>query len=390
MNRTIEGIKPDFHLPTEIYIRQNILEEVDQIISKYGSRVIIVITSEDLGLFHDSVDTITRLLKGADIGCIVYDQLPAMPNTEDIDLAVSFIKKTNCDLVIGLGGVHSINAGKLIALLINNYIFCYDLLTKPELYNPPVSLITMPAYPVYGFEIAPVLFMKEIHHATNKTYYHESLYPVATIVDPVISTKIDEDLSMKSSLSTLAISTESVISTMNNDIINTYALKSIDLIFRNLPLSYRDLQNPNPRTYLSTASVMSGITFAIAYLSVTLSISLAISSVTDMDIESAMSVILPHIMEFNLTSSPGKYVQMSKVMGEDVRDITVIEAAIKAVEAIRKLELDINIPQRLSQYDLPKTALKDIAKLAISYPFNENTPRQLNASEIESILIASY
>ena len=103
-----------------------------------------------------------------------------------------------------------------------------------------------------------------------------------------------------------------------------------------------------------------------------------------------MSIILPHIMEFNLTSSPGKYVQMSKVMGEDVREITVIEAAIKAVEAIRKLESDIDIPQRLSNYDIPKSIFKEVADLAITYPFLENTPREVNTNEIETILIAAY
>ena len=149
--------------------------------------------------------------------------------------------------------------------------------------------------------------------------------------------KINEEKAMKLSLSTLAIATESVISTNNNDIINTFALKSIDMIFRNLPITYREPQNIIPRTYLSTASVMAGIAFSIAYLSITLSISLALASKSDISMESAMSIILPHIMEFNLTSSPGKYVQMSKVMGEDVKEITVIEAAIKAVEAIRKL-----------------------------------------------------
>jgi alcohol dehydrogenase len=113
-------------------------------------------------------------------------------------------------------------------------------------------------------------------------------------------------------------------------------------------------------------------------------------SKTNLDIESAMSIILPHIMDFNLTTSPGKYVQMSKVMGEDVRSITVIEAAIKAVEAIRKLETELDIPQRLSYYDLSKSIFKDVADLAVTYPFLDNTLREVNTNEIETILIAAY
>jgi alcohol dehydrogenase class IV len=83
-------------------------------------------------------------------------------------------------------------------------------------------------------------------------------------------------------------------------------------------------------------------------------------------------------------------VQMSKVMDEDVRDITVIEAAIKAVEGVRKLEIDSDIPQRLSSFEIPKTEFSRIAEIALNYPFLENAPRPLSRDEIETILIAAY
>ena len=201
---------------------------------------------------------------------------------------------------------------------------------------------------------------------------------------------ITEEKMMKTSLSSLALATESVISTMNNDVINTYALKAIDLIFRNLPVTYKEPGNIVPRNYLSTASVMSGIAFSVAFLSVSLAIALALSSKSTIDVDTAVALIIPHIMEFNLTTSPGKYVQMSKVMGEDVRDITVIEAAIKAVEAVRKLEIDIDFPQRLSSFNIVQNQFKGVSELANTYPFIKNTPRMLSKSEIETILIAAF
>ena len=135
---------------------------------------------------------------------------------------------------------------------------------------------------------------------------------------------------------------------------------------------------------------MSGIAFSGTYLSISLGIALAMASRCTIDVESAMSVIAPHIMEFNLTTAPGKYVQMSKVMGEDVRDVTVIEAAIKSVEAIRKLSADVSVPQRLSNYSIEKNEFKGLASLALTFPFLENAPRPLSRDEIETILIAAY
>jgi alcohol dehydrogenase class IV len=384
------GISPDFHLPTEIYIDNDLLNNISEIVKKFGTRTILICTSSDFEIFQSTIEKISDSLKESDIGCIIFDDLPNTPNTEDIDMAVSFLKKTNCNLILGFGGINSINAAKAISLLINNYIFCNDLFAKAEITAPPLKFITIPAYPISGFEIVPLFFVDEIQHLSKKAYHNNNLYPVATIVDPSISLFIDDERSMKTAISTLSISTESVISKGNNEIINTYALKAIDMTFRNLPVVFREPQNSTPRVYLSTASVMSGIAFSVAYLSVTLAISLALSSISKITLEDGMSIILPHIMEFNLTSSPGKYVQMSKVMGEEVKDITVIEAAIKAVEAIRRLETDINIPLRLSNYDVAKSSFGEIAELALTYPFITNTPREITKPEIETILIAAY
>ena len=175
---TLKGsAKSDFHLPTEIYIRPNIINDIAGIISKYGSRVVIVTTADDFEVYNESIDQIAKALKKADIGCIVYDDLPQYPNTEEIDFAVSFTKKTNCDLIIGFGGVDSINSSKAISILTNNYMFCNDLFQKSELSKPPVPLITMPAHPVFGFEIAPLFYTNEIHDMTKKVFFDDDLYP---------------------------------------------------------------------------------------------------------------------------------------------------------------------------------------------------------------------
>jgi len=381
---------PEFHLPTEIYVRQGINRNIPDIVSRYGSRIVILAVSSDFEIYREPLSELYRYFKMRNIGCIIYDEIPSNPTTEDIDLAVSFIKKTKADVIVGFGGVESMNCAKAVSLLAANYIFCYDSFSTTDFANPPVRLVTIPAYPAFGFEIAPLYFLREIHGNTKKVSFNTDLYPAATIVDPELSLIAPEERILRTTLSSLAIATESVISTMNNDIVNIYALRTIDLIFRNLPVTYKEPQNPVPRVNLSTASVMSGIAFSVAFLSTSLAIALAISSKTAIDVDLGMTLIIPHIMEYNLTTSPGKYVQMSKVMGEDVRDITVIEAAIKAVEAVRKLEIDLDIPQRLSSFEITQTQIKEISELAFQYPFINNTPRRLSPSEIETILIAAY
>ncbi len=377
-------------MPTEIFINHNILDEIGNIAQKYGKRAAIITTNTDFEIYYQTIEKIANNLRAANIEVIIDDELPSSPNTEEIDKTVNFLKKTGNDIIIGFGGMESINASKAISLLLSNYLFSYDLLDNDSQLASPINLITIPSYPIFGFEIAPTLYLNEIHELSKQSYYNYSLFPKATVIDPNLSFSTKDETLIKMSICSLAIATESIISQKSNEIINTYALKTIDLIFRNLPITLRDRENTIARYQLSLASIMAGITFSTAYLSASLAISLAIASRTEISIEDSMSIILPHIMEYNLTSSPGKYVQMSKVMGEDVKDITVIEAAIKAVEGIRKLLTDMEIPQKLSYYSISKSDFKEIARLSVSYSFLKNSPRDMNESEIETILISSY
>ncbi len=382
-------ITPDFHIPTEIFIKQDIISDTGRIIKKFGTKVLLIISSEDFARYNPAIEIIVKSLNSYNIGCIIYDEIPGNPDTEYVDSAVYYAKMTNCDVIIGFGGIESINAAKAVALLTNNNLFCSALFENPKV-KTPVDLIIIPSIPLFGFEVIPAFYVTEIKEMIRNVYRNRLIFPKAIIVDPNIAAGTNEEAVADSSISILAISMESVISKKTNDFLNTYALKSIDIIFKTLPLAFRDPRNINHRIKLAMASIMSGIAFATTELSLTLAISLALSSIYNISVEKAMGLILPHVMEYNLTSSSGKYVQMSKVMDEELKDITVIEAAIKAVEGVRKLEIEVDIPQRLFQFDISKDKFSKTAEIALAYPFLNNAPRQLTKDEIETILIAAY
>ena len=225
------GINPDFYIPTEIFIKQNLIADVGNIISQYGSKFVLITTSADFEQFPEVIETISQISTQHGIGCIIYDEIPQNPDTEYIDSAVYFTKKCNCDIILGFGGLESINSAKAVSLLANNNLFCKDLFDASEV-KSPIPLITIPTQPIFGFEILPLFFLSEIREMTKMVYSHRSLFPKSTIIDPKISTTLDDEATANSGVSALSIATESVISSKSNDLINTYALKSIDLIFK--------------------------------------------------------------------------------------------------------------------------------------------------------------
>ena len=95
-------------------------------------------------------------------------------------------------------------------------------------------------------------------------------------------------------------------------------------------------------------------------------------------------------MEFNLTAVPGKYVQIARNMGEEVTQLTVVEAAIKAIESIRKLLFDLKIPQRLSEFNIPSEEIPLIAGHSREFSFLNDVPRPIAREDIINILMSAY
>ena len=381
-------IIPEFSLPSDIYARQNATASIAGIIETFGKRTAIIITSSDFEMLYKKIQNISGALTKAGIGCMIYDKLPKEPDTESIDEAVRFIKRANCDSIIGFGGIESINCAKAISILINNYVFCNDIFSQ-TLTNDPVNLVIIPAYPVFGFEINPFFYIADITENEKHVFFDRRLYPKATIIDPDLAMDVALDEIIKNGIATLAIALESIISNNNNEIINTFALKSIDMIFRSLPGISKETADYEKISLISTASFMAGIAFSSSFLSISAAIGLALTQKSKITFADAINVIIPYAMEYNLTAATGKYVQIAKVMGESLQNMTVIEAALKAVAAVRSLESESNTPQKLSIFNIQKQDIKKIAQTAAKYPFLENSPQSINSDEIEAIIVSA-
>ncbi len=75
----------------------------------------------------------------------------------------------------------------------------------------------------------------------------------------------------------------------------------------------------------------------------------------------ANGLLLPYVMECNLTANPTRYAFIAEVLGEQVKNLTPIEAANAGINAVKKLIKDIGIPGRLRDLNIPKEALEGMA-----------------------------
>jgi alcohol dehydrogenase class IV len=87
-------------------------------------------------------------------------------------------------------------------------------------------------------------------------------------------------------------------------------------------------------------------------------------------------------MEYNALFSPGRFARLAEAMEIEIKGLSLAEAALRSVEGVKKLAQDIEVPLRLSDLGVPKSALPWMAEEALKVvrPL-ENNPRPISKED---------
>lgn len=378
-----------YQFPPRVYFEYDCTHKIGSMVKDLGQRVLLVTVRDEISN-PDQLAVLRTSLERHTHGCIVYDDIQSTPSPDDLDTAAHFAKQSNADVILAYGSRHSLNAAKAIAMLANNEVFAADIAQSLPFKKAPLPLITVPSVPVLGEECSPAFSVYNEADRTNIYVSDPRLFPQLVFLDPEITTVLPTNELSAAGVAILAACVESILAKKANEITNSIALRALELITHNLVPMIQDSNNKAARLHVCLASILAGMAHSSSQLGLAYALGAATHNLTGIDFFAGVSIMLPHIMEYNLTTSAKKYVQIAKALDEEIEDITVIEAAIKAVEGVRKIYLELKVPQRLSDFEIGKAELPGIAEQAFSIPLSRNTPRELDKNEIETILIAAY
>ena len=78
----------------------------------------------------------------------------------------------------------------------------------------------------------------------------------------------------------------------------------------------------------------------------------------------SVSILLPFVMEFQHITNLTKFARIAEFMGENIKELTLREAAEKSAASFRRLSLDVGMPQRMRDVGIKK---EDIPALVDSF-----------------------
>jgi alcohol dehydrogenase len=324
-------------------------------------------------------------------GVLFDQQVEAEPRLEVADEGAKAALKGKCDIVVGIGGGSAMDVAKAVAVLAANKRKAVDFLGLNRVPGPGLPKIMIPTTAGTGSEVTFTSVFVRQNLKKKEGMNSPYLYPELALLDPALTLTLPPVATASTGIDALCHAIESYTSINASPMSEMISLEAIALIAANLRTCVHDGANMEAREQMLLGSLYAGLGLANAGVGAVHSLSYPLGGKYGVSHGLANTVMLPHVMSFNLPGALEKFAIIADVMGEVIDDIPLREAAYLAVEAVQSLIEDCGVYTTLEDLGIPEEDFPELAKVAmtVTRPL-ENNPRKVTVEDAIEIYGEAY
>ena len=348
-------------------------------------RKALVVTDKDLLKFNVSQKVTTELEK-AGLEYEIFSDLKPNPTVNNVKNGVQAFKNAGADYLIAIGGGSSMDTAKAIGIIINNPEFedVVSLEGVAPTKNKSVPVIAVPTTAGTAAEVTINYVITDEEKRRKFVCVDVHDIPVMAVIDSEMMASMPKGLTAATGMDALTHAIEGYITKAHWELTDMFHLKAIEMISASL----RDSVNGTAqgKEAMSVAQYIAGMGFSNVGLGIVHSMAHSLGAFYDTPHGVANALLLPYVMEYNADATEDRYRDIAKAMGvENTEGMTTEEARKAAINAVRKLAIDVGIPQKLSDIGASKDDLQALSELAMSDACTPGNPKDPTVEEIKAI-----
>ncbi|MGL4863920.1 MAG: iron-containing alcohol dehydrogenase [Cetobacterium sp.] len=364
------------------------LSEGIQEIAKMNLGKALIVT--DKGIIEAQIiDDVTKKLTENNLEFAIFSEVSPNPTVKNVNEGLELLKKENCDYIISLGGGSPQDAAKAIGILATNGGDIRDyngvFLSK----NKSLPIIAINTTSGTASEVTINYVITDEEKKVKMVIVDSNSLATISINDPELMLKKPKQLTAATGMDALTHAIEAYTTLGAYRLSDALTLESIKIIGESLENAVENGGDLEARSKMAWGSFIAGLAFSNCGLGIVHSMAHQLGSEYNLPHGVANAILLPEVVEYNLSSNYKKFKEIAEALGENVKLLSDEEGAKKAVEAIRKLSNKIDIPKLKDT----KFNLEDIQKLS-NQAFNDictgGNPKEVTVEAIENIYLKAY
>ena len=358
-------------------------------IAKRGYNKAFVVADKDL-IGFGIVAKVTDIL--GDFPYELFSEFKANPTVNNVKAGVCAFASANADFIIAIGGGSAIDTAKAIAIISNNPEFAdvVSLEGVADTKKKCVDIIALPTTAGTAAEVTINYVITDEESGRKMVCVDPNDIPVLSIIDAELMATMPAGLTAATGMDALTHAIEGYITKGAWELSNILEINAIKIISDNLRTATYDGKNMKAREQMALGQYVAGMAFSNVGLGCVHSMAHPLGARFDIAHGVANALLLPIVMEFNMPSCVVKYGRIARAMGVDTTNMSAEEAAVAAVEAVKKLSIDLKIPQTLREIGIPEDALEQLANDAFNDVCTGGNPREITESDILELYKKAY
>jgi alcohol dehydrogenase len=376
-----------------ILYKAGVREELGFEMEKLGGTKAVLYT--DKGLIQAGVaQMVIEAINASSLELVgVYDKIVQDARLELINEGAAFYRKCGADCMVVVGGGSVMDTAKAINIMIGGGHEDFSPLAEQvglfDGARPLPPHIAFPTTAGTGAEVTYAMVVLNDIAKAKVAVGHPFCTPDIAMLDPELTVKLPPKITAFTAMDAMTHAIEAITTVSANPISDGLGLHAIRIITNYLPKAMKNPGDVEARGYLLIASTMAGMSFINAFTGGVHATAHALGALYGIPHGLANSIMLPHVMSFNLEEKPERFVLIADAMGVRVDGMTPDRAARAAVQSVKDMQKSVGLTQTLKDFDVPgnREALQPLIDLAMGdsqLPYN---PRDLEEDDVYNLYL---
>ena len=356
---------------------------------------------KDLGYLKILTDVLDKFGKKYD----VFDEVVPDPRENGVLKAREQCLNYSPDVIIALGGGSVMDTAKVVWVLYEFPEFNLDDIHafRNDLYDmgKKAKMVAIPTTSGTGAETTFITVISRYEDNIWKKFFflHRGLIPTYAIVDPIFPSGMPTELTVSTAFDALAHSIEGLGTLWRNEFSDALALKAIELIFKYLPIIYKDGKNLEARDFLHQAATIAGLAFGNGQVHIGHTLGHSWGSMYHVHHGKSVGIVMKYVTQFIL-NDPDKddaikiYAKLAKQLGWTSWSEDDKKAAERVIEKLIELQEEVNFPMSLKETGVSKEDfekdLDSLVNLCYQDASSVLTPRATSGEQFRKLYEYAY
>ena len=336
------------------------------------------------------VEAPRRSLEEAGLAVHVWSEVVADPPESVVLQAVDVARQHGADLVIGLGGGSSMDVAKLIAVLAGSEQALSQIYGIGNVRGTRLPLVQIPTTAGTGSEVTNIAIVTT--GATTKMgVVAPQLYADLAILDAQLTLGLPPMVTAATGIDAMVHAIEAFTSKhKKNPLSDNLARQALTLLSRNLLRACEHGGDLAARQAMLLGACLAGQAFSNAPVAAVHALAYPIGGIFHVPHGLSNSLVLPHVLRFNLSHASAQYAELAGVIDPGVSGSE--EARANAlVNAMEKIAANTGIQTTLRQVGVGAADIDRLADDAmLQTRLLGNNPRELTREDVRNIYSAAY